>query len=81
MAHIARDLNISPARLEGMVQYWVRKGKLREVTSFSNCGTCGHGANGCPYMTALPKCYELAVENEAYSIPLSSAGVTCRYQK
>ena len=46
MAQIARQLDLSPARLEGMVQYWVRKGKLRQVNVYRDCGSCGQGADG-----------------------------------
>ena len=33
MPEIARQLDVPQGMLEGMLQYWVHRGKLREVTS------------------------------------------------
>lgn len=78
LTQIARDLDLSPARLEGMIQYWVRKGKLRETTSFADCGTCGRGEN-CPFVVELPRSYELAAE-DARTIPLATIDLTCGHR-
>jgi response regulator of citrate/malate metabolism len=76
---IAGSLGISQARLEGMIQYWVRKGKLREAISYSDCGTCGRGEN-CPYTIELPRTYELVTE-DSLTIPLSAAGAACNHKQ
>jgi hypothetical protein len=72
MAQIARQLELSPARLEGMIQYWVRKGKLRRVNQYKECGSCGHGADSCPFVVELPRSYEL-VTPDSLTIPLAAA--------
>jgi hypothetical protein len=54
MEHI---LGIERTTLQNMIDYWVRKGKLREVSAL-NCTTCG-SASRCPFVVALPRCYEL----------------------
>lgn len=61
---MAREMQIEPGVLHGMIDYWVRKGKLREVGSDGdNCQTCGiKGA--CPFIVAMPRYYERIDEND-----------------
>jgi hypothetical protein len=80
LAQIARELDVSAARLEGMIQYWVRKGKLREVVSFSDCGTCGRGPGDCPFTVELPRSYELVTDN-GLTIPLPPVGTFCKHHE
>ena len=77
---IAGNLSISQARLEGMIHYWVRKGKLREVISYADCGTCGHGPGDCPFTIELPRTYEL-VTGDSLTIPLTTAGASCSHKQ
>ena len=60
---MARELDMTPAMLEGMLAYWVRKGKLRRVQPGQACGTCGKAAR-CPLVAHLPPAYELVREDE-----------------
>ncbi len=71
---LARELGIGQPMLQEMLEYWVRKGRLREVSS-SACTTCG-GASGCPFVFALPRCYELA-RGESADIAPSAACSHC----
>lgn len=80
MAEIARELDLTPARLEGMIQYWVRKGKLRQASLLSECGSCSHGDGSCPFVIELPRSYEL-VNPERASIPLSSVNASCDHRR
>ena len=75
MNQIAHNLGISQARLEGMIQYWVRKGKLRQAQTVTDCGTCGRGEGDCPFTIELPRTYELVTE-DTLTIPLSAAGAS-----
>lgn len=60
---MARELDIDPGVLDGMIAYWVRKGKLREVSvNGEGCTTCGI-KNGCPFVVALPRYFELVREH------------------
>ena len=60
---VAREMDIAPGMLEGMIDHWVRKGKLRESTGGATaCGTCG-GAKGCPFVMAMPRSFELVTED------------------
>jgi hypothetical protein len=59
LAQMARDLELPPGMLEGMIMHWVRKGKIREVGGGSACEVCG-SAKSCRYAPAMPRSYELA---------------------
>lgn len=62
---LAQEMNLEPGILCDMIDYWVRKGKLREVNSGGQaCNTCGvKGA--CPFIIALPRYYELVHDADA----------------
>jgi hypothetical protein len=70
MADLQRQLGVDRATVEGMIQFWVRKGRLH-ITERSEavcatgcadascaCGSCS-GASGCPFIARLPKTIEL----------------------
>lgn len=61
LAQIARELDLDMPTLQGMIDYWVRKGKLREVVqcdSKTPACSCGGGPTGCPFLMAMPRSYE-----------------------
>jgi hypothetical protein len=58
LPQIARELDVTPERLEGMIQHWVRRGKIRQSGSLTDCGTCGQ-QGGCPFVMALPRSFEI----------------------
>lgn len=60
---LARDLDISPGMLEGMLDYWVRKGRLREVGG-ERCTACG-STESCPFVPRMPRSYELVTGEDA----------------
>lgn len=75
MREIARRLDVSPAQLDGMLHYWVRKNHIREVGTPTDCGTCS--SNGrCPFVMEMPRSYELVTDDV---IPLD-AGSTCGHK-
>lgn len=63
MTQLAKKLNVDLNTLDDMLQFWVRKGKLREVRP-NNCGDCG-GIQHCPVKVAVPRRYELVAEGES----------------
>ncbi len=63
LTQLARELDIAPGMLDGMLAYWVRKGRLRESGSAPACTTCG-GAAGCPFVPHLPRSYELITDDD-----------------
>jgi hypothetical protein len=69
LPQIARELDVSAARLEEMIQFWVRKGKIRMSGSMTDCGTCGKNG-ACPFVLAMPRTYELVREEDDLSTQL-----------
>lgn len=68
LAALARELGIEPPMLQEMIGYWVRKGRLRQVSDPACNATCGSNcARGCPFVFAMPAAYEL-VPVEAVSV-------------
>lgn len=60
---LARELDLSPERVENMMDYWVRKGKIRTAASPTECGTCS-SLGGCPFIFEMPRTYELVPDHE-----------------
>ncbi|MGF1505660.1 MAG: hypothetical protein GYB64_17275 [Chloroflexi bacterium] len=74
LSQIAQDLSLEPARLQGMLDYWVRKGKLREVSfSGGDCGGCGLKSD-CPFVTRMPRTYERVHSDD---LPPAGCGANC----
>jgi len=66
---LSRKLDIDAATLSGMIQFWVRKGRLRdddaaaaEGTACASglCGSSCGGTAGCAFVVKLPKTYSVA---------------------
>ena len=65
---LSRKLEIGPNALEGMLQFWVRKGRIQnddEAESCDNktgsCSTTCSGITECAFMAKMPKTYSLPV--------------------
>lgn len=70
---LSSELDISPAVLDSMIDYWVRRGRLREAATPATCGACGH-AKGCPFIMKMPRLVELVNQDEP---PNSSSPCSC----
>lgn len=66
LPQMARALDLERPMLQTMIDYWVRKGKLREVGAPA-CSTCG-SASGCPFVVAMPRTYERTAD-DAPAVP------------
>jgi hypothetical protein len=77
LPQLAHELNVSPERLDGMIQHWVRKGKIRASGSVTECGSCGHNG-ACPFVMEMPRSYELVTPDNL--IALSSIELTCSHK-
>jgi hypothetical protein len=62
---LSRKLDIEAGMLDGMLQHWVRKGRIREVidTNAANCTHCGVKGH-CPFVMKMPRRYELVPDDE-----------------
>jgi hypothetical protein len=71
LVDLSRKLDVDPGALEGMLEFWVRKGRLRNSnqggkfcsTSTACGGTCG-GAQGCPFVIQMPRTFSLVTERD-----------------
>ena len=64
---IGQKLNIEPTAVEDMIEFWVRKGRLKVDQNFSpqsdlagGCAGCTSsctGAEQCPFVMKLPKTF------------------------
>ena len=59
---IAREMEISPGQVGSMVEFWVRKGKIRP-SPVQDCGSCNVNGN-CPFVIEMPLSYELVREGD-----------------
>lgn len=75
LPQISRELGVSTEALDGMLQYWVRKGKLKETAASRECGSCG-SKNGCAFVLELPHSYELVSDANRIDIPIIG-GMPC----
>lgn len=58
LTELALQLQITPGVLQSILDYWVRKGELRQVAADTNvCHTC-RIHKSCPFVMALPDYYE-----------------------
>lgn len=64
VATLSQRLGIERTALEGMIAYWVRKGRLQEseaaAVSAPSCNHCGPscaGVHDCPFVARMPKSY------------------------
>ena len=73
LSQLARDLDISPGMLAGMIDHWVRKGRLRETSSGAACTTCGQSGD-CPFIAKMPRSFELVTNDEDAPPPCHCCG-------
>ena len=65
---LARELDLTPERVESMLEYWVRKGKIQSSTKFTECGSCS-SQEDCPFVLEMPKTYNLVTSQDHLSDP------------
>jgi hypothetical protein len=64
---LSRKMGIDPAALDGMIQFWVRKGRLQmdeKQTSETNC-SCGTLSSSC---APISDCVFIAKMPNSYSV-------------
>lgn len=71
IGELARKLGIDQSALDGMIRYWIRKGRLKENQflstgcSGSGCGSsCASGPQGCPFVGKMPRSISLVLLEE-----------------
>lgn len=68
LAELAGQLGVEPGALEGMIGYWVRKGRLKDASASALCssGACGSSCHpqGCPFVAKMPRTFTLVVSEK-----------------
>jgi hypothetical protein len=59
LSNLAADLGVSRERVEGLVDFWLRKGRLKVNINLADCGSCGIRGE-CTLLLDQPVMYELA---------------------
>lgn len=67
---LAHKLDLSPALLESMIAYWVRRGRIQEIVDDVDCAACGAGQT-CPFIARLPRRYVLVDEQGLCKVEMS----------
>jgi hypothetical protein len=70
---LSRQLGVERGALEGMIAFWVRKGRLKEdyaaalqgLCPGAECDSTCSGAESCRWMTNLPRSFSLLTKPEA----------------
>jgi hypothetical protein len=74
LKQMAREMQLEPNTLQAMIDYWVRKGKLREVNTGTACVTCGT-KGACPFIVQMPRIYERVSDDAAVpALPCACSG-------
>ena len=71
LAALSQKLGVEPGALEGMLTYWVRKGRIKAddpmATAGAKCtGCCSNckGAASCPFVARMPLAFSLRSEKD-----------------
>ena len=61
---LARRLSVEQSALEGMIQFWVRKGRISDSKTGVkvSCAASCPGADSCPFTAKLPRQFTLNEE-------------------
>lgn len=69
LGEMAQALGMEQGMLESMIEYWVRKGRIRESDgSAVECTLC-EARTDCPFVVKLPRRYELASGESRQDLP------------
>ena len=70
LGDLSRKLGIERSALDGMIQFWVRKGHLVDdaaaetqagvVCSIGSCGVSCIGTSNCAFVAKMPKTYSIS---------------------
>jgi len=82
LGDLAHKLNVDRSTLDGMLTFWVRKGRI--VVSDSEAQTCATGggcgscdsSTGCPFAGAAPRTFALVMDKQP-APPVTGGGCGC----
>ncbi|MCP5100515.1 MAG: hypothetical protein GY943_33615 [Chloroflexi bacterium] len=67
LTQLSQKLGIERSALDGMITFWIRKGRLRDddeseevcAPSVTHCGSTCAGPSNCTFIAKMPKSYSL----------------------
>lgn len=77
LAELSRRLDVAPSALQGMIDFWVSKGRLQDTSAPSasdgtthGCGTksCSGGPETCAYIAKMPRTLSIRSSSEKASV-------------
>lgn len=63
LQQMARDLDLSISQAENLLDYWIRKGRLREIGPAPDCAGCP-GGSSCSLMIDFPSTFQVVTEGK-----------------
>lgn len=69
LPEMARALGLEQNMLDSMIEYWVRKGKIREASDSSGKCTLCDERRECPFVVKMPRRFELATNTSREQSP------------
>ncbi len=83
LGDLAHKLGVDRGTLEGMLTFWVRKGRIvvsdgaaQTCTTGSGCGSCGSNT-GCPFAGTTPRTFALVMDSSP-ALPAPGGSCGCR---
>ena len=69
LKELSRKLGVEPDALEGMLQFWVQKGRIQDDSTtcddvVCSCGSSFSNAENCSFIAKMPKTYSVRTQNE-----------------
>ena len=61
---LARELDVTPERVENLMDYWIQRGKIRSSDSIEEWSRCSVEGD-CPFILEIPRTYEMVREGES----------------
>ena len=58
LGFLAHQLDVTPERVESMLEFWIQKGRIVLAEEEADCGSCGLNES-CPFVYKLPTSYQL----------------------
>ena len=63
IGELACKLDVSTDRAHAMIQFWVKKGRIRKTTIPSECKSCSKNGK-CVFIIDMPSSYEFVSQGE-----------------
>ena len=71
LTQLGRKLDIDPEALQGIITFWVRKGRLKDddaemetaVTCASSCGSSCAGMSACDFVAKMPQTWSVPLHD------------------